>query len=266
MTVQKNGVTIFNSPNLVSPAITGGTATGLDITNIVGVLSDSTTQVLTSTSVPWPMTYNTDELLSGVTKGKTSTITMTIANPCVVTWTGHGLHADSEVVFTSTGDLPTGITAGTRYYVLSTDLGENTFKISATPQGAAIETTGTQSGTHTGTNTSIINIATEGTYGFIFSTICDCTSGNGTTVDIWFRKNGLDVDRSNTRVQIATATNIIISIADMVIDCEANDEIEMFWVGSSTNDRLLAIAAQASPTRPATPSTILTIKKISSGD
>jgi hypothetical protein len=47
------------------------------------------------------------------------------------------------------------------------------------------------------------------------------------------------------------------------LDLIVGDEIEMFWVGSSTNDRLLAVAAQVSPTRPATPSTILTIKKVS---
>ncbi|RPI88705.1 MAG: hypothetical protein EHM41_00080 [Chloroflexi bacterium] len=228
-----------------------------------GIYSDSTTHTLTSTSVPWAMTFDTVEHETGVTKGKTGTVTIDIATPVVVHWAGHGLYVDSPVVFTTDGALPTGITPGTKYYIISAGFGTDSFEISATPQGAAVNTSGSQSGTHTGTNSSIITLSAVGCYGFIFSTLCDCTSGNGTTIDIWFRKNGVNVDRSNTRVQIATASNVVVSVADIALDLAAGDKIEMFWVGSSTNDQLLAIAAQASPTRPATPSTILTVKKIS---
>jgi hypothetical protein len=45
--------------------------------------------------------------------------------------------------------LPTGITAGTPYYVLATGLTSSTFRFAATPGGAAINTSGSQSGTHT---------------------------------------------------------------------------------------------------------------------
>jgi len=73
-------------------------------------------------------------------------ITMTIATPCVVTMTAHGLAADTPISFSTTGALPTGIVAGTTYYVKSP--AANTFNVSATPGGAAINTTGTQSGVH----------------------------------------------------------------------------------------------------------------------
>ena len=232
------------------------------ITTPHGSFSDSTTQTLTSTSVPWVMTYDTTEHTTDITKGRSGTVTISNASPAVISWSSHGLYVDSEVVFTTDGGLPSGLTAGTRYYVISAGYGTNSFEVSATPQGAAINTSTDGSGTHTGTNTSIFTVPTVGFYGFIFSTLCDCTSGNGTTVDIWFRKNGTNVDRSNTRVQIATASNVLVSIADVALDLAAGDKIEMFWVGSSTNDRLLAIATAASPTRPATPSTILTVKKI----
>lgn len=49
--------------------------------------------------------------------------------------------------FTTTGALPTGLVANTRYYVVNATA--NTFQLSATINGAAINTTGTQSGTHT---------------------------------------------------------------------------------------------------------------------
>lgn len=83
--------------------------------------------------------------------GVAATITVTIATPAVVTWTGHGLQAGSTVVFTTTGALPTGITAGTRYFVIAAGLTAGAFQISATEGGAAINTSGTQSGVHTGT-------------------------------------------------------------------------------------------------------------------
>ena len=71
----------------------------------------------------------------------------TVASPGVVNITGHGRQASEAVVFTSTGTLPTGITAGTTYYVLSPLA--NSFNISATPGGAAINFTGAPSGVAT---------------------------------------------------------------------------------------------------------------------
>ena len=80
-----------------------------------------------------------------------SITTITIAAPGVVTWNGHGLVAGTPVVFTTTGALPTGLTAGTPYYVIAAGLTANTFSLAATAGGAAITTTGTQSGVHTAT-------------------------------------------------------------------------------------------------------------------
>ena len=82
---------------------------------------------------------------------RTSTVTMTIAGPGVITWTAHGLTAGASVKFATTGALPTGITAGTTYYVIAAGLTTNTFQIATTPGGAAITTSGTQSGVHTAT-------------------------------------------------------------------------------------------------------------------
>ena len=74
---------------------------------------------------------------------------MTIASPCVVTWTGHGLSAGDIVTFSTTGALPTGLSAGTQYFVLSAGLTANAFEVSLTAGGAAVNTTAAGSGTHT---------------------------------------------------------------------------------------------------------------------
>jgi len=99
----------------------------------------------------------------------TGTVTISQATPGVVTWTAHGLSAGAPVVFTTTGALPTGLTAGTTYYVLATGLTANTFQVGATAGGTAINTTSAGSGTHTATaqpvgeTTLIYGLAVDGT-------------------------------------------------------------------------------------------------------
>jgi hypothetical protein len=79
------------------------------------------------------------------------TSTITIATPAVITRAAHGLIEGDKIYFTTTGALPTGILAGTvttnNYFVRNP--AENTFNISSTLTGALINTSGTQSGTHT---------------------------------------------------------------------------------------------------------------------
>lgn len=85
---------------------------------------------------------------------KSATVTMTIASPCVVTWTGSDFADGTPIVLTTTGALATGITAGTTYFVKRTGaIGTPTatFNLAATVGGAAINTSGSQSGAHTAT-------------------------------------------------------------------------------------------------------------------
>jgi len=77
--------------------------------------------------------------------GQTS-VTITIASPGVVTKTSHGYSNNDEIVFTTDGSLPTGITKGTAYYVKNATT--NTFEISTTAGGSSVNTSGAQSGTH----------------------------------------------------------------------------------------------------------------------
>ena len=81
-------------------------------------------------------------------------VTMTIAAPGVVTWTGHGLSTGSPVVFETNGALPTGLTAGTTYYAIFIDA--NTFNVATSAAnafaGTKITTSGSQSGVHIASN------------------------------------------------------------------------------------------------------------------
>jgi len=74
--------------------------------------------------------------------------TISIATPGVVTQ-ANSYAAGQPVRFKTTGALPTGLSAGAVYYVSATGLSTSSFQVSATAGGASINTTGTQSGTHT---------------------------------------------------------------------------------------------------------------------
>lgn len=70
----------------------------------------------------------------------------TAAATNLITSAAHGLLNDDLVHVSSTGTLPAGLSASTDYYVI--DATTNTFQLSATMGGAAVDITDTGSGTH----------------------------------------------------------------------------------------------------------------------
>lgn len=87
---------------------------------------------------------------------KSATVTITNATPGVITWTTHGLLANAMVFFSTTGTLPLPFLPNTIYYVVGgATLLTNTFQLSLTAGGAAINTTTAGSGTHTGKQPSV---------------------------------------------------------------------------------------------------------------
>lgn len=95
-----------------------------------------------------------------------TSFTVTIASPGVFSDTAHGLGVGDKVVFQTTGALPTGLTAGTTYYIISAGLTADAFEVSTTDGGSAVNTSGSQSGTHTYTRVEHIldDINSAGTF------------------------------------------------------------------------------------------------------
>jgi Mg-chelatase subunit ChlD len=82
-----------------------------------------------------------------------NTFTVTKASPAVFTRANHGLAAGDQVIFSTTGTLYSGLSKTTRYYVLSSGLTTNNFRVSTSKNGSAVNTSGSQSGTHFIANT-----------------------------------------------------------------------------------------------------------------
>lgn len=78
-----------------------------------------------------------------------STVTISNGADADVTWNAHGFLPGQPVIFSTTGALPTGLTAGTVYYVIATGITADTFKVSATKGGPAVATSTAGTGTQT---------------------------------------------------------------------------------------------------------------------
>ena len=88
------------------------------------------------------------------------TFTVTIASPAVFTPATYVPANGTAVVLSTTGALPTGLTAGVQYYVVNKT--GTTFQLANVPNGVAINTSGAQSGTHSvyvnsGITASVLN-------------------------------------------------------------------------------------------------------------
>ena len=86
------------------------------------------------------------------TPGYTSqAFTVTIASPGVVTGNGHGFTGGERLRLSTTGALPTGLDTTSDFFVIYVDA--NTFRLATSEvnaaAGTAINTSGSQSGTHT---------------------------------------------------------------------------------------------------------------------
>ena len=77
------------------------------------------------------------------------TFTVSLGTPAIITRAAHGLQPGYQITLATTGALPTGLVAGETYFVQADGFTANTFRLSSTRRGAAINTSGSQSGTHT---------------------------------------------------------------------------------------------------------------------
>lgn len=112
-----------------------------------------------------------------------STVTLTADTPGTVNWTAHGLSANTQVQFTTTGSLSgSGLTSYIAYYVLSPTT--NAFEVSLTPGGTAVTITGAGTGT--------ITCAATGAATVNWRLFLGTHDTNVTSADAWGRSRGSD--------------------------------------------------------------------------
>lgn len=147
------------------------------------------------------------------------TFTVTIASPGVFTSTAHGYAVGSVVYLTTTGALPTGLTAGTAYYVVSVPSAD-TFRVSATSGGTAINTSGSQSGVHS-----------VATWAYTETLTCTASVATFAAADVGNAVHITGADGTVIRFTIAgyTSTTVVTGSAQMTVPVAMRSTARATW-------------------------------------
>jgi hypothetical protein len=117
-------------------------------------------------------------------------------------------------------------------------------------------------------NSSRLNVADSGVFNIQFSIQLKNTTNDSHDVDIWFRKNGTNVDNSNSRYHPPARKSTgdpshMIAALNFFIELDAGDYVEIVYKVDNVNVTLEHFAASSTPTRPAVPSVIATVSFVS---
>lgn len=155
-----SGIQVPNGSTLLIYVTSTAAYSGINVNSITGNLT--LTGDLTAVNATLSGTLSVEGLTTVRGIVNAQTVSMTIASPAVVTL-GTALPANTPIIFSTTGALPTGVTAGVTYYVYNPS--GNTCNLVATLGGtSAITTSGSQSGVHTAV-TGVIT-AVNSTYAY----------------------------------------------------------------------------------------------------
>ena len=115
---------------------------------------------------------------------------------------------------------------------------------------------------------SRITVADTGIWNCQFSLQFTNTTNASQDVDIWFRKNGTNIDNSNRRFGFAPRKDAsdpyhTIVAMNFFVSLNATDYIEIMWRPTDVGVSIEQYAAGTSPTRPAVPSAIATMSFVS---
>ena len=117
-------------------------------------------------------------------------------------------------------------------------------------------------------NSSRLNVSQSGLYNLQFSIQFKNTTNDTQDADVWFRKNGTNIDKSNSRFGLSARKSSgdpshMIGALNFFVNLAANDYIEIMWRPSDVGVSIEHFAASSSPTRPVVPSVIATLSFVS---
>lgn len=229
-----------------------------------GAFQDGTDQVAGSTTSAYAVRLDTTDYTNGVYIGsRTAVFTGTIDDG---TPPGAGTVLNVTAVTSGTIELGmqltgTGVTAGTRITAYGTGSGgTGTYTVNTSQEVAST--------TITGNLPSKITVDYAGLYNLQFSFQFVNTDTQIHDTDVWFRKNGTNIANSNSRFSVPNSHGGIdghlIAALNFFLDMDPGDFVEIMWHTDDVQVSLEQLPTAASPTRPATPSAIVTMSYISS--
>ena len=206
------------------------------------------------------------EVVRGIMDGKTNntgTLTLATGGATTTTLNDRRIGVDSVILF-----MPSSSSsfADSAPYGAFQDSTTQSVASTTTAYPITFNTTDYSSGI-TLSSSSHLNVANSGLYNIQFSLQLSNLANSTEDIDIWFRKNGTDIAGSNSIFGLAPRKNSsdpyhVIASMNFFINLVANDYVQIMWRASNTACTIKAQGTQTSPTRPSTPSAIVTMNLV----
>ena len=256
VTVGNTGVlsnTAGNGITISSP--TGANTIAANAREVYAMYYSTENQADGSTTTAYPIDYNNTAYSKNITLVTDTAVFTASIGPASTTMTVTAV--TSGVLEAGMQISGTGVTAGTHIVTQLTGTAGST----GTYQVSVSQTVA--STTITGTSPSRITFGLPGLYNIQFSAQFVNTAANIHDIDIWLRKNGTNVAESNSQFSIPAKHSGIdghaLGAANYFIDVAAGDYVELMWATNDNAATIQYIGPQTSPTRPGTPSVIVTV-------
>lgn len=207
------------------------------------------------------------EVVRGLMDGKsnnTGTLTLATGGATTTTLEDRRIGGDSIILLLPSSSA--AFTDSTPYGAFQ-DSTDQTIASTTTAYPVTFNTTDFSNGVSVVSN-SRLTVKSYGIYNVQFSLQFVNTDSQIQDVDVWFSKNGTNLDNSNSRFSVPSKHGSIdghlIAALNFWVELNANDYVEIVWSGTSTTLSIQQLPTQTSPTRPATPSAIVTVNFVSS--
>ena len=209
---------------------------------------------------------NIAEIVNGIMNGKTNnhgTVTLATGNATTTTIYDQRISKDTKIVLVPFSDAAEADSAPYGAFQDSTD---QTAANTTTAYSITFDTTDYSNGVYL-SNSSRINVRNYGVYNLQFSIQFKNTTNDSQDVDIWFSKNGTNIDNSNSRFSLPARKSSgdpshLIAAMNFFAELQAGDYVELKWRVSDTGVSIEQYGTSTSPTRPTVPSAIFTVQYV----
>jgi hypothetical protein len=206
------------------------------------------------------------EVVRGIMDGKTNntgTVSLATGNTTTTTLFDDRIGNESLLFFTPVSAAAFADTAPYGAFSRNTSQSAPTAN---TPAAIEYDTTEESNGIYL-SNNSRLNVRNAGVYNVQFSIQLASNDNALQYAEVWFRKNGTNIVRSNSKIDLPVRKSAgnpshVIATVNIFVTLAANDYIEVAGLVSATTVTLEAYAATTTPAVPAVPSAIVTMQYI----
>lgn len=222
-----------------------------------GAFSDLTDQTDGDTTRAYYVRFGTTDISKGVSIANRS---ITFTGDIAATTLTVTVAPSEGSIYIGMPITGTGVTAGTTITAFGTGTGlTGTYTVSASQTVAST--------TITGTLPTKITVDEAGIYNFQFSLQFINANSNAYATSVWFKKNGTNIANSNSEFSIpgkhGSTDGRLIAALNFFFELTANDYLELMWCAENSDISIQYLGTQSNPTRPATPSAVMTVTRVS---